>query len=72
MADMTSSWKNRISGQSQISCACGHIHANGPNQECAVVGCPCELHRDAGPSAMEYSAGLIDMDELHRIVRGEA
>jgi hypothetical protein len=70
MTDMTSSSRSRISGQPQISCACGHIHANGPNRDCAVHACPCQLHRDTGPSAMQqYSAGLIDMDELHRIVR---
>jgi hypothetical protein len=72
MTDMTSSWKDRISGQQEIPCACGHVHANGRNRDCAVVSCPCQLHRDTGASPMErYSAGLIDMEELQRIVRGD-
>jgi hypothetical protein len=73
MTDMTSSWENRIAGEQQIACTCGHIHTNGLGGDCAVAACPCQLHRDAGASPLEqYSAGLIDMEELQRIVRGEA
>jgi hypothetical protein len=70
--DMTSR-KDRIAVHQEIPYVCCHIHMNAANPDCPVVACPCQLHRDAQVSAMDqYSAGLIHMQALDRILRREA